>query len=171
MLEEGRRAAASPDAETVVIESLDGEVAARLVVRRDGRAYLLPIRLPNRGGPYSLYALVGETRLLLGQVTDATDALAFRLPDGLQSMVVTDAAGATVASSVLPDLAAPTPDGGEPAPPTPGGTAPPATPTPSVGPGSPSTAPPLSLPPVDLPDPGGGLPLPIPLPTVPLPGL
>ncbi|MEX2255066.1 MAG: hypothetical protein WEC34_06485 [Acidimicrobiia bacterium] len=66
-----------------------------------GRGYLLAVDLPRLGGPYSLYAIVSGTKVLLGQVRSTGDALAFRLPPGVETLVLEDASGATIASNLL----------------------------------------------------------------------
>ena len=95
-----------PDARMVSLRSGDGRHAARAVVLRDGRAYLIAARMPALppGRTYQLWAVVDETAISAGVLGEAPRVFPFQLEtSGPVTLAVTveDAPG-VVASKEKP---------------------------------------------------------------------
>jgi hypothetical protein len=170
---EARRAADLPGAQIVQLTNAEGAYSVDVVMLPDGRAYVLGSQLPDGDAPYLLYALVGETRVLLGTLLGDGAVRLDRIPAGALLFALVDEAGAVVAGASLTTSAAPevapeapsavgegaSPSTEEPAPATPAPFTPP--------PDAPSLpAPSAEQPPPPPPD--GVIDLPL-LPPIPLP--
>lgn len=153
---EARRAADHPGAQIVQLTNPDGTYSVDVVMLPDGRAYVLGSQLPAGDAPYLLYAVVGETRVLLGTLLGDGAVRLDPIPAGTVLFALVDEAGAVVAGAPLA-TATPAPPAAPPA----GAAASPSTEVPA----SAAPAPDASQPGVpSFPSPSAGEPVPPPPP-------
>jgi hypothetical protein len=104
---EARRAADRPGARIVQLTDAEGVSAVDVVMLPDGTAYVLGSQLPAGDAPYLLYAVVGETRVLLGTLLGDGAVRLDRIPAGALLFALVDEAGAVVAGAPLATSAEP----------------------------------------------------------------
>jgi 2-oxoglutarate dehydrogenase E2 component (dihydrolipoamide succinyltransferase) len=108
LAEAARRATQEAGAQVVHLTTGDGASALDVVVLPDGTAYVLESQL--RGAArYMLYAVVDETRVLLGTLRGAGAVALDRIPQGAVLVALVDEAGTLVAGAPLFTAPAPFP--------------------------------------------------------------